>query len=96
MRRNRILVEIKANSLRKRLTEDQIGAIAIHLASDDSLLTEGFFSTISALLGVSMTETKRLIAEGVVSVLGIAADEPVSEPVTDGSDGMHKKNNDAM
>ena len=35
--RNRILVEIKANSLRKRLTEDQIGEIAIHLASDDSL-----------------------------------------------------------
>ncbi len=81
--RNRILVEIKANSLRKQLTEDQIGDIAIHLASDDNLLTEGFFSTIGALLGGGMTETKRFLAKRVVSFLGIPSGHPLSQPVTD-------------
>ena len=81
--RNRILVEIKANSLRKRLTEEQIGEIAIYLASDDNLLTEGFFSTIGALLGGSMTETKRFLAKRVVSFLGIPSGHPLSQPVTD-------------
>ena len=81
--RNRILVEIRANSLRKQLTEDQIGDIAIYLASDDNLLTEGFFSTIGALLGGGMTETKRFLAKRVVSFLGIPSGHPLSQPVTD-------------
>ena len=41
--RQRVLVEVKANSIRKNLTEDQIAGIAIHLASDNDLLQEGFF-----------------------------------------------------
>jgi len=81
--RSRILVEIKANSLRKTLTEDQIGDIAIQLASDDSLLTEGFFSTIGSLLGGGLTETKRFLAKRIVSFLGIPANHPLNQPVTD-------------
>ena len=81
--RQRVLVEVKANSIRKNLTEDQIAGIAIHLASDNDLLQEGFFDTVGALLGGGMRETKRFLARRVVSYLGIPAKHPISQPLTD-------------
>jgi len=81
--RSRVLLEVKANELRSRLDEEQIGNIALYLASDDKLLTEGFFGTIGALLGGGLSETKRFLAKRVVSFLGVPTNHPLSQPLTD-------------
>lgn len=80
---NRVLFEIKVNKLKNKLNEQQIESLIHHLAKDQEVLAEGFFSTVASLLGFDRQgEVKRFLARRVVSYLGVPAGHPLNRPLT--------------
>jgi hypothetical protein len=80
--RNRVLIEVKTNSLRKHLNEEQIGHIAHALILESDTLNEGLFSAIGSLLGGGVRKVKQFLSRRAVSYLGVSKTSPLYEPLT--------------